>query len=56
MYNQILEKMFKTAEWESIRKRNGWQNQHIAGQKFQEFLKQQEIQVAQLMRSLDFLK
>jgi len=55
-YNQVLKKMFKTAEWESVRNRNGWENQYIPGQKFEKFLNQQEKELAQLMKVLDFLK
>lgn len=54
-YADVLGKMFETAEWETVRSRNGWVNDYIPGDQFYSFLEQQEKQVGDLMRELGFL-
>jgi putative tricarboxylic transport membrane protein len=54
-YTAVLDKMYKTPEWEVVRKRNGWVNIYNPGTKFTEFLTKQETEIGNLMRELGFL-
>jgi putative tricarboxylic transport membrane protein len=54
-YADVLGKMYKTPEWETVRARNGWVNNFKPGAEFYSFLEQQEKQVGDLMRELGFL-
>lgn len=56
MYYAALEKMYKTPEWEAVRKRNGWVEIYNPGSKFTTFLEGQEEVIGGLMRELGFLK
>lgn len=55
-YNAVLEKMYETESWETVRSRNGWVNQYKGGDEFMTFLEAQEKQMGDLMRELGFLK
>ena len=55
-YNNLLEKMFQTPAWETVRNRNGWEDLYMASDKFGAFLKQQEEQIGKLMQELGFLE
>ncbi|MEO1266267.1 MAG: tripartite tricarboxylate transporter substrate-binding protein, partial [Pseudomonadota bacterium] len=37
-YRKVIEAMYKTSEWEEVRKRNGWVNIHNSGDAFVSFL------------------
>jgi len=52
----VLEKMFQTPDWETVRMRNGWENLYISGKKFHAFLIQQESTISRLMKELGFLE
>ncbi len=54
-YADVLGKMYKPPEWETVRSRNGWVNVYKPGDEFYSFLEQQEKQVGGLMRELGFL-
>jgi putative tricarboxylic transport membrane protein len=54
-YQGAIEAMYKTAEWEAVRSRNGWENIHNPGDQFRTFLEQQEKEIADLMKKLGFL-
>jgi hypothetical protein len=54
-YQGALEAMYETPEWEEVRARNGWVNIHNSGDEFRAFLEEQETQIGDLMRTLDFL-
>ena len=54
-YANVLAKMYKTPEWETVRSRNGWVNVFKPGSEFYSFLEDQEKQVGDLMRELGFL-
>jgi len=54
-YIEVLGKMYKTPEWETVRARNGWVNIHNPGDKFMVFLAEQEKVIGNLMRELGFL-
>lgn len=54
-YAEVLGKMYKTPEWETVRARNGWVNVYKPGSEFYAFLEEQEKQVGDLMRELGFL-
>ncbi len=47
--------MYKTPEWEVVRKRNGWVNIHNSGKDFEVFLEKQEKVIKTLMKKLGFL-
>ncbi|MGI9423218.1 MAG: Bug family tripartite tricarboxylate transporter substrate binding protein [Hyphomicrobiaceae bacterium] len=55
-YRDAIDAMYKTAEWEAVRKRNGWVNIHNSGDKFTGFLEKQEGIIKALMIELGFLK
>ncbi|OUS35507.1 transporter ['Osedax' symbiont bacterium Rs2_46_30_T18] len=55
-WNETLEAMYKTPEWETVRGRNGWVNVYKNADEFYAFLEQQEEQLGSLMKELGFLK
>ncbi|MEM6498438.1 MAG: tripartite tricarboxylate transporter substrate-binding protein [Pseudomonadota bacterium] len=55
-YRDVIAAMYKTSEWEGVRKRNGWVNIHNSGDEFTKFLEQQEGVIKTLMIELGFLK
>ncbi|MEL6297172.1 MAG: tripartite tricarboxylate transporter substrate-binding protein [Pseudomonadota bacterium] len=55
-YRKVIEAMYKTSEWEEVRKRNGWVNIHNSGDAFVSFLEKQEGTIKSLMVELGFLK
>ena len=54
-YQDVLTKMYDTAEWEEVRSRNGWVNIHNSGDDFLTFLEAQEETIGDLMTKLGFL-
>ncbi len=54
-YQAALEDMYETAEWEDVRKRNGWVNIYNEGHDFRTFLEGQEKVIGDLMKKLGFL-
>ncbi|MEM7442791.1 MAG: tripartite tricarboxylate transporter substrate-binding protein [Pseudomonadota bacterium] len=54
-YQEVIEQMYDTPEWEEVRQRNGWVNIHNSGEDFQTFLENQEQEIGDLMRTLGFL-
>tara|TARA_B100000497_G_scaffold116511_1_gene140973 strand:- start:13 stop:1005 length:993 start_codon:yes stop_codon:yes gene_type:complete len=54
-YQGAIAAMYKTAEWEAVRSRNGWENIHNSGDQFRVFLEQQEKEIEELMKKLGFL-
>lgn len=55
MYQDAIEKMYATPEWEEVRARNGWVNIHNSGDDFSSFLEGQEKAIGDLMKKLGFL-
>jgi putative tricarboxylic transport membrane protein len=55
-YRNVIAAMYKTPEWEAVRKRNGWANIHNSGDAFTKFLEKQETVIKSLMIELGFLK
>ena len=55
-YEKLLEEMYDTPEWETVRSRNGWSNLYKAGSDFYSFLEDQEKIIGGLMRELGFLE
>ena len=51
-FQDLLLKMYDTKEWEDIRLKRGWSNLYISGDKFVEFLGDQEKEMALLMDEL----
>lgn len=51
-FQNFLTRMYKTPEWENVRKRRGWSNLYIAGDEFEAFLREQENEMAMLMADL----
>ncbi|MFT6168122.1 MAG: putative tricarboxylic transport membrane protein [Celeribacter sp.] len=54
-YQEVLEAMYDTPEWEAVRARNGWVNIHNSGDDFKAFLEDQEKVIGDLMKKLGFL-
>lgn len=52
----VLEKMYATEAWETVRARNGWTEIFKPDDQFVAFLEEQEKEVGALMRELGFLK
>jgi len=55
-YRNMLAKMYKTKDWEEIRKNRGWQNLFKPGEEFVTFLENQEKAIGGMMKKLGFLK
>jgi putative tricarboxylic transport membrane protein len=55
-YRTMLDKMYKTPEWEQIRTNRGWQNLYKPGDEFVKFLENQEKAIGGMMKKLGFLK
>ncbi len=55
MYQDAIEKMYATPEWETVRARNGWVNIHNSGDDFKAFLEEQETAIGDLMKKMGFL-
>lgn len=54
-YIEVLEAMYDTPEWETVRARNGWVNIFNPGDEFTAYLTEQEQIIGDLMRKLGFL-
>ena len=54
-YNATLEKMYDTADWETVRARNGWVDVYQPADVFYTFLEEQEGIIGDLMKELGFL-
>ena len=54
-YRAAIAKMYETPEWETVRARNGWVNNHNSGKDFTAFLEDQETIIKELMTKLGFL-
>ncbi len=55
-YRTMLAKMYKTADWETIRTTRGWQDLYKPGEEFVKFLENQENALGGMMKKLGFLK
>ena len=55
LYQDAIDKMYDTPEWEEVRARNGWVNIHNSGDDFLTFLEAQEKVIGDLMTKLGFL-
>ena len=55
-YAKLLKDVQATEEWETVRKRNGWEKIYKGGAEFSSFMENQEKVVGDLMRELGFLK
>lgn len=55
MYQEAIDKMYATPEWEAVRARNGWVNIYNSGDDFEAFLAEQEQAIGDLMKKLGFL-
>jgi len=51
-FQDLLEKMYGTEEWEDIRAKRGWSNLYVSGDDFIAFLKDQEAEMGPLMDEL----
>ena len=54
-FAETLGAMYKTDEWETVRKRNGWVNNYKPNGEFVAFLEDQEKVIGGLMKELGFL-
>ncbi|WP_029031111.1 tripartite tricarboxylate transporter substrate binding protein [Salinarimonas rosea] len=54
-YQDVLEAMYDTPEWEEVRARNGWVNIFNRGDEFTAFLEAQEKEMGDLMKRMGFL-
>ncbi|WP_087024562.1 tripartite tricarboxylate transporter substrate binding protein [Thaumasiovibrio subtropicus] len=54
-YLEVLEKMYETDAWTTVRDRYGWAEIYKPGPEFVKFLEEQEKQVGSLMKELGFL-
>jgi putative tricarboxylic transport membrane protein len=51
-FQNLLEEMYDTEEWEDIRQKRGWSNLYISGDDFIAFLGEQENEMGLLMDEL----
>ena len=51
-FQELLEAMYDTSEWEAIRQQRGWSNLYISRDNFVVFLREQEKEMALLMDEL----
>lgn len=54
-FAKVFADMYKTQEWEEIRKRNGWSNLYKPTKTFKTFLENQEKGISSLMKEMGFL-
>ena len=54
-FHQLLEQMYQRDEWKKIRTSKGWNDLYVKGEKFQQFLQHQEIELGILLKQLGFL-
>lgn len=54
-FTKVFEEMYKTAEWEEIRKRYGWSNLYKPTTEFKALLETQEKGISSLMKEMGFL-
>ncbi|MDZ7817773.1 MAG: tripartite tricarboxylate transporter substrate-binding protein [Aliarcobacter sp.] len=54
-FAKVFAQMYKTAEWEEIRKRYGWSNLYKPTKTFKTFLETQEQEISSLMKEMGFL-
>jgi putative tricarboxylic transport membrane protein len=54
-FAKVLADMYKTDEWEVVRKRNGWANLYKPTTSFKRFLENQEKVIGSLMKEMGFL-
>ncbi|WP_074372417.1 tripartite tricarboxylate transporter substrate binding protein [Vibrio spartinae] len=55
-WDKVLEKMYQTPEWKTLRDRNGWVDNYKPAPEFNAFLEAQEKQMRTLMRELGFIQ
>lgn len=55
-WDKVLEKMYQTPEWKTLRDRNGWVDNYKPAPEFNAFLEAQEKQMGTLMRELGFIQ
>ncbi|WP_059120715.1 Bug family tripartite tricarboxylate transporter substrate binding protein [Vibrio sp. MEBiC08052] len=55
-WDRVLEKMYQTPEWKTLRDRNGWIDNYKPAPEFNAFLEAQEKQMGTLMRELGFIQ
>ena len=55
-YAALLRDMQASAEWATLRDRNGWQDLYLPRVQFVEFLEQQEAAIRSLMLEMGFLR
>ncbi len=55
-YLSVMEKMYDTSAWETVRSRRGWSNQYVPGSQFTAFLEKQEKAISGMLKELGFLK
>ena len=54
-FAKVIADMYKTDEWETVRKRNGWANLYKPTNSFERFLVEQEKVISSLMKEMGFL-
>ena len=54
-FAKVFAQMYKTAEWEEIRKRYGWSNLYKPTKTFKTLLETQEKEISSLMKEMGFL-
>ena len=54
-FAKVISEMYKTEEWEEVRKRNGWANLYKPTASFKRFLEDQEKVISSLMKEMGFL-
>lgn len=51
-----IEKLVKSKEWAEILKQRGWEDFYLAGAPFETFLKEEQVRVGDVLRSIGLVK
>jgi putative tricarboxylic transport membrane protein len=52
----VFDKMAKSKEWAEVLKARGWDDYYLAGEPFAAFLKEEQVRVAEVLRSIGLVK
>ena len=51
-----IDKLAKSATWKGILKQKGWDDAYLAGDGFTAFLKQEQVRVSEVLKSVGLVK
>ena len=54
--SDAIEKLVKSAAWKDILKQEGWDDAHLSGDAFVKFLKEEQVRVNNVLKSVGLVK